>query len=106
MTPAHQHEEPIDQAQIKKAVEAFASAELPAVECLIAASEIAMLAAQRFRERAKECREVLGQERARELALTEIADAIARIQDAAAPAVHGYNELLRDSDDDPITTLG
>lgn len=97
MSDSNEH---LDLGAIRQAVESFMALPLGPMESLIAASEIAFHAAQRFREEAKECRRVLGQETARELAISEIAEAITRIQDASAPAVHGYNDLLRDQDDE------
>jgi hypothetical protein len=94
-----------ERAEVCRAVESFRRAPLDAVEALIAATEIAAWAAARFHAEAQQLRAELGDGPARELATTQIAEAIARLQDAAAPAVHGYNQLLRDSDDGLVPTV-
>lgn len=92
----------LEPERVSQAVEHFRQLPLSPIESLLAASQIAMLAAQRFRRECPQIRLELGSQTARQLAMTEIAEAIATLQDAASPAVHGYNELLRDPDDEPI----
>jgi quinol monooxygenase YgiN len=102
----NEHHEHLDLTSVQRAVEAFKALSLGPAETLIAASQIAFLAAHQFREKAKDYRRQLGNEAAREIAVNEIAEAIARLQDASAPAVHGYNDLLRDPDDDHVIPFG
>ena len=85
-----------DVEQMRHLVESFTASNATGLEKLLAASHIAMHAAQVFNEQAHQLRCTLGPERARILAITEIAEAISRLQDAAEPAVHGYNEFMRD----------
>lgn len=105
MKPQGPHQNEIDPERVKRVVELFNAAEISPAEKLVAASEIALAAAQYFHAQAPKLRAELGAAQARELAMTEVAEAIARMQDAAVPAIHGYNELMRDIDDEPITPL-
>jgi len=92
----------VDHGRIEQAVAQFENAKLSPAEAFIAASFIAMASAERLRKEAGAIRSTLGVELSRELASTEIADAISRLQDAAAPAVHGFNALMRDDMDSPL----
>ncbi len=95
----------IDPDRVRNIVNEVVQAPIGAVDLLLAASEIATIAAERFREEAQTIRCQLGAERARELAMNEVAEAIAKLQDAAGPAVHGYNQLLRDDDEAGIPSI-
>lgn len=95
----------IDPTRVRNIVNEVVQAPIGAVDLLLAASEIATIAAERFRTEAQAIRRELGSERARELAMNEIAEAIAKLQDSAAPAVIGYNHLLRDDDEAGIPTI-
>lgn len=105
MKPHGPDQNQISHERVKRVVELFNNAEVSPAEKLIAASEIALAAAQHFRAQAPKLRAKLGAAQARELAMSEVAEAIARMQDAAVPAIHGYNELMRDTEDEPITPL-